>query len=263
MKKKPQNSTNSTTSNIIQTTKVTSTNPSQNLNFPIWEKVYLDTKDIKDIDSFFTYSSSIQINKKVYIFPKYKSSAGHYAILDLTNESIQFFNLSIECFNPVYDKTNNMIYLFSYESTYGSDYRYTIIEYNPIKNSFSITPQKGVPPKARREAFTSFVFGGKIYFFGGVQMFPGDNSMNYLFTFNIKEYEWNIENYNGIFHNDNMNLGYIINTFNVVSVEVPCGNESSKVILVGGKYFDDVFYSNMSILTKIQNAKYERVNINM
>ena len=258
MKKKTQSS-NSTSTNLNQQIKPSSpmNSNSQYFTFPIWEKVYLDIKEVKDIDSFFSFSSSIFINKKVYIFPKYKSPSSHYAIFDTSTEQIAFYPLQIECFNPLHDKQTNLIYLFSYDSSYGSDFRYNIIEYNPINNSFTNLVMKGVAPKARREAFTSFIFDGKIYFFGGVQMFTGDNSMNYLFSFNIKECEWNIEKYNGIFHSDNMNLGYIINTFNVIGVEVEegSGDEKGKVILIGGKYFDDVFYSNMSITTKIQNAK--------
>lgn len=299
MKKKqqpqpPQNQSTLSNPNPLPTPSTILT-PSQHLStFPIWEKVYLDLKDspLKDNDSFFLTSTSLYLpqHKKCYFFPKYKpTQTSHYAVLDIEKTHIQFYIMPYECFNPVLDSSSNKIYLYTYDTSYGSDYRYSIIEFLPSKGSFSLLNHKGIAPKARREAFVSFILNKKMYFFGGVQMFPGDNSMNYMYSFNLKENEWNIESYEGIYHNDNVNLNYIMNTFDVVSINIEsntpiqCNNciygngpslnnssednnnnnnkttsiphTNSKVLLIGGKYFDDVFYSNMSIATKIQNAR--------
>lgn len=234
-------------------TPIAPTNQYQISSFPIWEKVYLDLKEFKEHEDFFNNSMIIQCGSIIYIFPKNKiqsSKKAYYAIFYSDNETMVINEMDIECFYPIHDQGSNGIYLFAYDDTYMSDYRYAIVEFNIETKTFNYLQQKGVAPKARSELFTAFLLGGKIFFFGGISMFPGDNSGLYLFSFSIKESEWNIENYTGIYHNDNQNLPYISNTINVVPIQI----SKEKELLIGGKYFDDVFYSNITS-QKIQNAK--------
>ena len=244
MKKKNIPTSNSTSkkdhSLINNTTSIQ--NPSQ---FPIWEKIYLDTKELKKSDNFFSNCKSILIENEIYIFPSSKQNFQEniYAKINLDNSQITFNNMLYDAFYPILNPNNKIIYLYTYDSSYNSDYRYSLIEFNIIDNSFNLIQQKGVSPKARNENFTSFYLGGKIFFFGGVQKFSGDISINYLFSFNLKELEWNIKEINQIYHNDNLSLSYLSNTYDVSCVKI---NEN-KVLLIGGKFFDDVFYSNTSI----------------
>jgi len=245
MKKRTNISTSNNTSKkdhspVNNTTTIQ--NPSQ---FPIWEKIYLDTKELKKSDNFFSKCKSILIENEVYLFPSTKQNTQEniYAKINLENTQITFHNMIYDCFYPILNPNNKIIYLYTYDSSYNSDYRYSLIEFNIIDNSFNLIQQKGVPPKARNETFTSFLLGGKIFFFGGVQKFSGDISINHLFSFNLKELEWNIEEINQIYHNDNSSLNYLSNTYDVSCINI---NEN-KVLLIGGKFFDDVFYSNTLI----------------
>jgi hypothetical protein len=101
-----------------------------------------------------------------------------------------------------------------------------------------------------------FYLGGKIFFFGGVQKFSGDIGINYLFSFNKKELEWNIKEINQIYHNDNLSLSFLSNTYDVSCIKI---NEN-KILLIGGKFFDDVFYFNTSI-NLLKNNSVENTEI--
>ena len=166
--------------------------------FPIWEKVYTETKGkLRDKKEFFSNIKPIVIQNFVYLFPqksKPKPSTLLYAIFNMDNDALMMKDLPIYCFNPLYEESSNIIYLFCYDDSYTGDSRYNIIQFDPTKKEFNIINQKGNPPKLRQEKFISFILNGKIYLFGGVQLFPNDGSLGFLYAFNLKECEWKIVN---------------------------------------------------------------------
>jgi hypothetical protein len=178
----------------------------QNTNFPIWEKLYLDVVP----DSYWENIDSIQIKNHVYIFPSiYNPDNKFYFTVDLENETIKSEEAEYEgLFHPVWDK-DKTIYLFRFDNSQYSDFRYHIIEFNVESKKFTSIQSKGVPPKRRSDDFTSFYHlnSGKIYFLGGMQIYPGDNTGSLIYSFNTKEYEWVIEPYSGNLFNNNNNLG--------------------------------------------------------
>ena len=241
-------------------------NNDKNNPFPIWEKVYLDIKsniineDIKtqlDRDSislFFKESKSINIKNYIYIFPLYKSEY-KYAIIDLEKEQLIFYEMPYQCFHPVY---NPQFYhsniLFTYDSNFKSDGRYNIVEYDVKSNTFNNLVSKGVAPKARNNCFCSFIFSNKLFLFGGTPQFLSDNSLNYLFSYNIKENDWKIEEYNFNSEKEIINPNYIGNNFDVSCVQI---EEKNIFYLIGGKYYDEIIYSeiNNANFSKLKQAK--------
>ncbi len=248
-------STPSQSTHISSSNTISSNNQIHNkINFPIWEKIYLEMNE--ETKNFFDNFESILISKEIYLFPKYFSENNKfYAIFNIKKEEIKFYNLKFKCFHPILILNKNVIYLYSYDNSYNSDFRYNLIEFDINLKNFEIIQYKGVAPKVR-ENFISFYLKDKIYFFGGEQKFIGDISLNYLFSFDIIEQQWNIENnYNNqIYLNETSNFNYISNSFDVKVINI----NDDKVFLIGGKYYDDIFYnSNVKIGAKTINEIIE------
>ena len=243
-------------------------NSDKNNPIPSWEKVYLELKmnitnnDLNPINnlynesiiSFFKESKSISIKNYVYIFPLYKSEY-KYAIVDLDKNQLIFQEMPYQCFHPVYStKFPFIIYLFIYDSNYTSDGRYNIVEFDIKSNNFNILNSKGVPPKARNNCFCSFIYSNKIYFFGGLPKFLSDNSLNYIYSYNLKENDWKIEDYHFNSEKEIINTNYIGNNFDISSVQI---EEKNVFYLIGGKYYDDIIYSDINYInnSKLKQAK--------
>ena len=234
--------------------------------FPTWEKIYLELKtnvliddlkmknhlNNKSIISFFKESKSIIIKNYIYIFPLYKSEY-KYAIVDLDKNLLIFHEMPYQCFHPVYStKFPFTIFLFIYDSNYNSDGRYNIVEFDIKLNTFNILNSKGVPPKARNNCFCSFIYLNKLYFFGGIPKFLSDNSLNYIFSYNLKENDWKIEDYFFNSEKEIINSNYIGNNFDISSVQI---EEKNIFYLIGGKYCDDIIYSDVN---NINNSKLKQ-----
>ena len=234
--------------------------------FPTWEKIYLELKtnvliddlkmknhlNNKSIISFFKESKSIIIKNYIYIFPLYKSEY-KYAIVDLDKNLLIFHEMPYQCFHPVYStKFPFTIFLFIYDSNYNSDGRYNIVEFDIKLNTFNILNSKGVPPKARNNCFCSFIYLNKLYFFGGIPKFLSDNSLNYIFSYNLKENDWKIEDYFFNSEKEIINSNYIGNNFDISSVQI---EEKNIFYLIGGKYYDDIIYSDVN---NINNSKLKQ-----
>ena len=243
-------------------------NLDKNNPFPSWEKIYLEIKmnitnnDLNPINnlynesliSFFKESKSITIKNYVYIFPLYKSEY-KYAIIDLDKNQLIFQEMPYQCFHPVYStKFPFIIYLFIYDSNYKSDGRYNIVEFDIKSNNFNILNSKGVPPKARNNCFCSLIYSNKIYFFGGLPKFLSDNSLNYIYSYNLKENDWKIEDYHFNSEKEIINTNYIGNNFDVSSVQI---EDKNIFYLIGGKYYDDIIYSDINYInnSKLKQAK--------
>ena len=243
-------------------------NLDKNNPFPSWEKIYLEIKmnitnnDLNPINnlynesliSFFKESKSITIKNYVYIFPLYKSEY-KYAIIDLDKNQLIFQEMPYQCFHPVYStKFPFIIYLFIYDSNYKSDGRYNIVEFDIKSNNFNILNSKGVPPKARNNCFCSLIYSNKIYFFGGLPKFLSDNSLNYIYSYNLKENDWKIEDYHFNSEKEITNPNYIGNNFDISSVQI---EEKNIFYLIGGKYYDDIIYSEINNVnnSKLKQAK--------
>lgn len=257
---------------------VINTNSSQTIDknspFPIWEKIYLDfpysdpffynkknnsqnqTNNLikeENLCTFFKETKSINIDNHIYIFPLYRSDY-QYAIIDIENFQISFHEMPFQCFNPIYNiQYYYSIFLFTYDNSIKSDGRYNIIEYDTKSNLFNLLPSKGVPPKARSENFCSFIYLNKIYFFGGVPKFIADNSMNYIFSYNLKEFDWKIEEYIITAQKELFNVNYIGNNYDISLTQV---NNENCFYLIGGKYYDDIIYSEINNNSnKLKQAK--------
>jgi hypothetical protein len=244
-------------------------NADKNTPFPIWEKIYLEFKTniINDIDlnlksqfdknkisSFFRESKSIIIKNYIYIFPLFKSEY-KYAIIDIGKNQLIFQEMPYQCFHPVYSPQFFFsIFLFTYDSSFKSDGRYNIVEFDVKTNSFNNLNCKGVAPKARNDCFCSFIYLNKLYFFGGTPKFLSDNSLNYLFSYNIKENDWKIEEY--VFNSEKelINSNYIGNNFDLSCVQI---EDKNIFYLIGGKYYDDIIYSEINNFnnSKLKQAK--------
>ena len=251
----------------IQNTNI-SNNNEKNMPFPLWEKIYLDLKSnissedsiIKSqiendfILSFFKGSKSVLIKNYLYIFPLYKSEY-KFSILDLEKNQLFFQEMPYQCFHPVYSpKYFYSIFLFIYDTSFKSDGRYNIVEYDVKTNSFNILNSKGVAPKARNNNFCSFIYSNKLYFFGGTSKFLSDNSLNYFFSFNLKENDWKIEEYNFNSDKEIINSSYIGNSFDISCVQL---EEKNIFYLIGGKFYDDIIYSEINNINnpKLKQAK--------
>jgi len=73
-----------------------------------------------------------------------------YFLLKLDSETLTQEEMQYACFNPVYDNTN-IIYLFKYEDSFSSDYRYSIVEFNIEINEWRLLPSNGTAPKRRTD----------------------------------------------------------------------------------------------------------------
>lgn len=274
-----KNKTNTTKSSKIKAGLYMSFNANSNLSssnnysnsdksnpFPAWEKIYLELKtnvliddlkmknhlNNKSIISFFKESKSIIIKNYIYIFPLYKSEY-KYAIVDLDKNLLIFHEMPYQCFHPVYStKFPFTIFLFIYDSNYNSDGRYNIVEFDIKLNTFNILNSKGVPPKARNNCFCSFIYLNKLYFFGGIPKFLSDNSLNYIFSYNLKENDWKIEDYFFNSEKETINSNYIGNNFDISNVQI---EEKNIFYLIGGKYYDDIIYSDVN---NINNSKLKQ-----
>ena len=274
-----KNKTNTTKSSKIKAGLYMSFNANSNLSssnnysnsdksnpFPTWEKIYLELKtnvliddlkmknhlNNKSMVSFFKESKSIIIKNYIYIFPLYKSEY-KYAIVDLDKNLLIFHEMPYQCFHPVYStKFPFTIFLFIYDSNYNSDGRYNIVEFDIKLNTFNILNSKGVPPKARNNCFCSFIYLNKLYFFGGIPKFLSDNSLNYIFSYNLKENDWKIEDYFFNSEKEIINSNYIGNNFDISSVQI---EEKNIFYLIGGKYYDDIIYSDVN---NINNSKLKQ-----
>ena len=217
----------------------------------IWEKIYLEQKEnIEDeyidheyLSYFFKSSKSIHIKNYLYIFPLVKSD-NKYAIIDLSKNILYFHKMPYQCFHPVYSpKFYFSIFLFYVDSSYKSDGRYNIVEFDIKNNSFNILNSKGVPPKERKN-FLTFFFLNKIYFFGGIPKMLVDNSLSYIYSFNIKECDWKIEESNFITDNNKMDYNdYIGNIYDASLVQI----ENKNIFYsIGGKSVNDIIYSKIN-----------------
>ena len=230
--------------------------------FPIWEKIYLVKKDNIEneyidnecLSTFFKSSKSIHIKNYLYIFPLFKSN-NKYAIIDLSKNFLYFHDMPYQCFHPMYSsKFFFSIFLFYLDSNYKSDNRYNIVEFDIKNNSFNILNSKGVSPKVRKN-FCSFFYLNKIYFFGGIPQMLIDNSMNYIYSFNIKEKEWKIEETNFISDKENINFNnYISNNFDSSLIQF---DDKNIFYSIGGKYLDDSIYSDINTMRIGNNLKFK------
>lgn len=209
-------------------------------NFPIWEKVYLEIAP----EAFFENIQGIQIKQQVFIFSStYDEKNKKFFILDLENESIRLEEMEYEgCFHPIYIPSLNSIYLFRFDSGYYSDYRYNLIEYNIDKKTWNIIQHKGVAPKRRSDDFTTFFHDDglrqKIFLLGGMQMFPGDNTGSFIYSFDVKDCEWTIESYSGNFPSEIINnTPYLANKSGMSAVVY----NKDKALLIGGKVLENKF----------------------
>ena len=220
-------------------------------SFQIWEKIYLEQKqNIEDeyieneyLSHFFKSSKSILIKNYLYIFPLLKSD-NKYAIIDLSKNILYFHTMPYQCFHPMYSpKFFFSIFLFFVDTSFKSDGRYDLIEFDIKNNSFNILSTKGVAPKERKN-FSCFFYMNKIYFFGGLPLMLVDDSLNYIYSYNIKEKEWNIEESNFINDKENINGdNYIGNNFDNSLVQV---NDKNMFYSIGGKYINDLLYSEFN-----------------
>ena len=113
---------------------------------------------------------------------------------------------------------------------------------------------RSVAPKARSESFCSFIYLNKLYFFGGVPKFIADNSMNYIFSYNLKEFDWKIEEYvMTTAQKELFNVNYVGNNYDISLAQV---NNENCFYLIGGKYYDDIIYSEINNNSnKLKQAK--------
>jgi hypothetical protein len=197
----------------------------QNMNFPIWEKVYLESKDNANID-FFENFKAIPIRNQIFIFPSSMNKENKfYFIFDLENEILKQEEMSFHCFYPIFNQIST-IYLFRYDDSYTSDFRYSLVEFNIESREWLEVPMSGVSPKKRSDDFTSFFHNNKIYFFGGIQNFQGDNSTSLIYSFCTLTNEWKIENYSGDFPLNRCGMnGIMLST--------------DKFLFFGGKYIEN------------------------
>lgn len=73
-----------------------------------------------------------------------------YFLLKLDSETLTQEEMGYACFNPVFDN-NNIIYLFKYEDSFSSDYRYSIVEFNIEINEWRQLTSSGTAPKRRTD----------------------------------------------------------------------------------------------------------------
>ena len=243
-------------------------NNDKNISLPIWEKIYLENKNNIDdeyiddeyISDFFKESKSIHIKNYLYVFPLYKSEY-KYAIIDLSKNILYFHEMPYQCFHPMYSKKFFFsIFLFYLDSNYKSDDRYNIVEFDIKNNIFNILNSKGVSPKERK-SFSSFFYSNKIYFFGGIPKMLIDNSLNYIYSFNIKENEWKIEetNYTKDKEKDNANItsNYISKYFDSSIVQV---EDKNIFYSIGGKFFDGSIYPEINNIYQEASRKVKESN---
>ena len=236
---------------------INQTNEHINNNNFIWEKIYLNTIEEKEnmkeeenmdneyLSEFLKSSQSIHIKNYLYIFPLLKSD-NKYAIIDLSKNILYFHKMPYQCFNPIYSpKYLFSIFLFYVDSSYKSDSRYNIIEFDLKNNSFNILNSKGVPPKERKY-FSSFFYSNKIYFFGGLPQMLIDNSLNFIYSFNIKENEWKIEESYFMNEKGSINeINYLGNIFDNSSIQV---NDKNIFYSIGGKYSNEFIFSEINTM---------------
>jgi hypothetical protein len=232
-----------------------------NTSFPIWEKVYLEITP----DKLFDNIHSVQVKNIVYIFPStYDEKNKNFYVLDLDAENIREEEMEYQgCFHPVYD-TNNIIYLFRFDSGKYSDFRYSIVEYNIETKKWGHNTHKGVAPKRRSDDFSTIFYNSKIYFIGGMQKFPGDNTGNLMYTYNTIDNEWAIESYNGSHltelpgvpylanrsgMNGILNLGVISSNLGTLGTIGTSTEPVPKWLLIGGKYLENSFSNNINGMT--------------
>ena len=160
---------------------------------------------------------------------------------------LYFHKIPYQCFNPIYSpKYLFSIFLFYVDSSYKSDGRYNIIEFDLKNNSFNILNSKGVPPKERKY-FSSFFYSNKIYFFGGLPQMLIDNSLNFIYSFNIKENEWKIEESYFMNEKGSINeINYLGNIFDNSSIQV---NDKNIFYSIGGKYLNEFIFSEINTMS--------------
>ena len=224
-------------------------------NFPIWEKLYFDSHKLEE-NNFFENVKGVHIKNLVYIFSsKHILNNKTFYIFDLDNETLKEEEAGIQdCFQPVYDGKNS-IYLFKIDNSYSSDFRYHLIDFNVKNKTWT---------KKRSDDF-SVVYhqnSNKIFFFGGMQIFPGDNTGSFVYSFSLDEYEWNIENVSGEFFNKSQ-LPYVSNKSGIT----PISYNQDKILLLGGKILEHNFSnsfnsSNIENLNFILNQNYTKENKN-
>ena len=238
-------------------------NIEKNVSFPIWEKIYLEKKenieyeyiDEEYLSCFFKSSKSINIKNYLYIFPSTKSD-NKYAIIDLNKNYLYFHKMPYQCFNPIYSKKFYFsIFLFFIDQSYKSDRRFNIVEFDIKNNTFNILNSKGVAPKERNN-FSSFFYLNKIYFFGGLPKIMVDNSLNYIYSFNIKENEWKIEESNYMDNKENINNTFIGNNFDTSIIQV---EDKNIFYSFGGKCFNDLMNPEINIMGIGQNEKFKEI----
>ncbi len=226
-------------------------------DFPIWEKVYLDSS----VDDYWGHVKGIQVKNLVYIFSSLPlQKVRHYHILDLESESI--IKESVEknlqdlegLFNPVYDN-DKTIYLFKLDSSPSSDFRYNLVSFNTETRSFNLIQAKGSSPKKRAERITTCYYEGKIFFMGGSQLFPGDNTGSILYSFDVGEGEWNIESYFGTFPSGVMKTPYLSNRSGMGSIIL-----GEKLIIVGGKSLVSCNLENLKEPSGLISSQNIRMN---
>ena len=257
------------TSHINQeNNRINNNNLEKNISFQIWEKIYLDkieqngniddeNTENENLSDFLKSSKSIHIKNYLYIFPLLKSD-NKYAIIDLSKNILYFHKMPYQCFNPIYsEKFLFSIFLFYIDSSYKSDNRYNIIELDLKNNSFNILNSKGVPPKERKY-FSSFFYSNKIYFFGGLPQMLIDNSLNYIYSFNIKEYDWKIEESYFIDEKENINrINYLGNIYDNSIVQI---KDKNIFYSIGGKYINDPMFSEINRLGIRDDYKFKESN---
>jgi len=233
-------------------------------NFPIWEKIYIDSNKLEE-NNFFENVKGVHIKNLVYIFSsKHIHNNKTFYIFDLDNETLKEEEAGIQdCFQPVYDGKNS-IYLFKIDNSYSSDFRYHLIDFNVKNKTWTTIAHKGVSPKKRSDDF-SVVYhqnSNKIFFFGGMQIFPGDNTGSFVYSFSLDEYEWNIETVSGEFLNKSQ-IPYVSNKSGIT----PIFYNQDKILLLGGKILEHNFSnsfnsSNVENLNFILNQNYTKENKN-
>ena len=260
------------TSHINQeNNRINNNNLEKNISFQIWEKIYLDkieqngniddeNTENENLSDFLKSSKSIHIKNYLYIFPLSKSD-NKYAIIDLSKNILYFHKMPYQCFNPIYsEKFLFSIFLFYIDSSYKSDNRYNIIEFDLKNNSFNILNSKGVPPKERKY-FSSFFYSNKIYFFGGLPQMLIDNSLNYIYSFNIKEYEWKIEESYFIDEKEKINkFNYLGNIYDNSLVQI---KDKNIFYSIGGKYINDSMFSENNRLGIRDDYKFKESSDNI
>jgi hypothetical protein len=203
--------------------------------FPIWEKIYFE----ENSDLFWENIKIVQIKNLVFVFANiYLENNKTYYIIDLELESMKKCESEYEeVFYPIWDGKKT-IYLYRFDSSPYSDWRYQLIEFNIETETWAQVQFKGVAPKRRSETFNSFYHhnSSKIYFFGGLQMYPGDNTGNFIYSFNCLNNEWSIENIK--FPTNNPNTPYLSNRSGIASVLT----QSDKLFIIGGKELENSFF---------------------